>query len=265
MGKLNGGLLRVAFLHFAPRYDNVAYNIHLLERLFRQAAALQADLVLTPELAVSGYEFHPVLGHAWIRSDSPAILERFCRLAAETHTAILLGSPLFDPQSEKYANAAVLIDETGQIGGIHRKILVLPGKVEGWASPGTEAFPIPWHGKQLGLMVCADAYSERLAAELVKNGAQVFISLAAWAPGVHGPSGEWEKRSLEAGLPVLVCNRTGQSATLNFEGSASVVVIGGRRVAEYSDTSPAILTMDFDERWQPQSANFSRHLIESEA
>jgi predicted amidohydrolase len=265
MGKLNQALLRVAFLHFAPRYDDVAGNIDRLEAMFHQATALKADLVLTPELAVSGYEFHPLIGQEWICSDSPAILTRFCRLAAETQTALALGTPVFDPLSGKYSNSAVWIDENGQIAGIHHKVLVLPGKVEGWASPGVEASPIPWHGQKLGLMVCADAYSERLAAELVQHGAQVFISLAAWAPGEHGPSGEWEKRSQEANLALLVCNRTGQSATLNFEGSSSVVVIGGRRVAEYAGIAPAILTMDFDERWQPQSANFSVHLIESEA
>ena len=44
---------------------------------------------------------------------------------------------------------------------------------------------------------------------------------------------------------------------LEWLDRSSVVVAGGRRVAEYNGTSLAILTMDFDECWQPQSANFS--------
>jgi 5-aminopentanamidase len=256
--------MRVAFLHIAPRYDDVAYNVRLLEALFRQAAALQADLVLTPELAVSGYEFHPALGQEWVQTDAPAILEHFCRLAAELRTALVLGSPIFDIPSGKFHNAAIFIDEHGQVLGAHHKILVLPGKVEGWATPGSRANPVTWRGYKIGLMICADAYSGRLGTELAGQGAQVFISLAAWAPGEHAPSGEWEQRSQETGLPVLVCNRTGQGATLNFEGSSSVVVAGGRRVAEYAGKSPTILTMDFDTGWEPQSAYFSTHTIESE-
>jgi len=262
MGEMN--TLRIAFLHIAPRYDDVAENVHLLERLFRQAAGLQADLVLTPELAVSGYEFHPALGQEWVQTNAPAILERFCRLAAELRTALVLGSPIFDAQSRKFHNAAIFIDEFGQVLGAHHKILVLPGSLEGWATPGSQAKPVEWRGYKIGLMVCADAYSGRLGAELAGQGAQVFISLAAWAPGEHAPSGEWEQRSQETGLPMLVCNRTGPGATLNFEGSSSVVVARGRRVAEYNGKSPAILTMDFDTGWKSQSSYFSTHTLESE-
>jgi N-carbamoylputrescine amidase len=171
--------------------------------------------------------------------------------------------PFFDPQSEKFYNAGLLIDENGQIAGIHHKILVLPGNLEGWASPGSDAIPVIWREHKLGLMICADAYSQRLGIELAQRGAQVFISLAAWAPGVHEPSGEWEQRSQETGLPVLVCNRTGRSTTLNFEGSTSAVVVNGRRVAEYARVDPAILTMDFDESWRPLNTHYSTYPIES--
>lgn len=264
MGKLNNHLLRVAFLHFAPRNDNVAENLNQLERCIRQASALQANLVLTPELAVSGYEFFQVIGSRWIQSDIPGIIERFCRLAAEYRLALVLGAPLFDSSNEKYHNAALWIDQNGQVTGIHHKILVLPGSIEGWASPGSEASPVEWQGHKLGLMICADAYSPRLARELAERGAQVFISLAAWGPGFDAPRGEWEQRSLETGLPVLVCNRTGREAAMNFEGSSSVVVVKGKRIAEYAETAPAILTMDFHDNWQPLNASFSIHPIESE-
>lgn len=264
MEKLNQKTLRVAFLHMAPRNGEIDYNIHLLETMLRQAVVFHPDLVLTPELAVSGYEFHQTLGSRWIETGSPEIIERFCCLAAEYRIALALGAPYYDAGSGNYSNAAVLIDENGQVAGVHHKILVLPGSLEGWASPGSAARPVMWRGYKLGLMICADASSERLAAELAQRGSQVLINLAAWAPGEHAPDGEWEQRSRETGLPLLVCNRTGQSATLNFEGSSSVVVADGRRITEYAGIPPAILTMDFNQRWQPLSAQFSSSPIESE-
>lgn len=39
----------------------------------------------------------------------------------------------------------------------------------------------------------------------------MLISSAAWAHGFHGPNGEWERCTQNAGLPLLVCNRTGGS------------------------------------------------------
>lgn len=255
--------IRIALLHFAPRYDDVSHNLAQLERLFFQAVELHADLILTPELAVSGYEFYKILGSEWIKTDGPAILAKFTQLARENHVALVLGSPSYAAESGKYYNAAIFIDEHGQVIGTHHKRLVLPG-AEAWSSPGTELKPVVWRGHQIGLLICADAYPAHLAAELTRQGAEVLFSLAAWAPGLHGPEGEWEQRSQETGLPILVCNRTGQGALVNFEGSSSVIAAEGRRLAEYSDKKPAILTMDFNpENWHPRRARFNVFELEA--
>lgn len=252
----SGPSIRIALLHFAPRYDSVSDNVAMLKRLFLKAVELQPDLILTPELAVSGYEFCEVLGKEWIKADGPIILEKFSRLARDHQVALVLGIPSYEAESDKYYNAAIFINEQGQVLGAHHKILVLPG-AEAWSSPGAEIKPVAWRNHKIGLLICADAYRENIAAELAQQGAQVLISPAAWAPGEHGPNGEWEQRSKDTGLPLLVCNRTGQGALVNFEGSSSVVVVAGRRVFEYSDQKPAILTVEVNaENWQPRSDQF---------
>lgn len=260
-----GKSMRIAFLHIAPRHDNIQYNLDLLEKQILQAAELKADLVLTPELAVSGYEFYPALGREWIRSEGLSIIEKFCRLALENHITLVLGCPTYDEPSDTYHNSAIVINDTGQVIGSHHKILVLPGSIEGWSASGQVVLPVEWYSQKLGLLICADAYKVSIAEELAKQGASVLISLAAWAAGEHAPNGEWEKCTQNTGLCFYVCNRTGQSTTLNFEGSSSVVVAGGRRVAEYAGIPSAILTMDFDESWQPLNPHFSTYPIESEA
>jgi predicted amidohydrolase len=74
---------------------------------------------------------------------------------------------------------------------------------------------------------------------------------------MHEPNGEWEQRSKETGLCMLVCNRTGNENKMNFEGSASAVVAGGRRLFEYSDKRPAILTVDLNAaNWSPRQDSF---------
>ncbi|MDR3560021.1 MAG: carbon-nitrogen hydrolase family protein, partial [Negativicutes bacterium] len=76
--------------------------------------------------------------------------------------------------------------------------------------------------------------------------------------GMHGSAGEWEQRSKETGLCFFVCNRTGPEAHLNFEGSLSIVAVNGRRIVEYADKQPAILTIDVDtDSWRPQRENFT--------
>ena len=62
----------------------------------------------------------------------------------------------------------------------------------------------------------ASCYPDKMTSD-------VLISPAVWAPGMHEPDGEWEQRSRETALSILVCNRTGADRTMNFNGSASVV------------------------------------------
>jgi len=248
--------IRLSMLHLAFKYKNVSHNVELLEALFLRTLQLKPDIVVMPELAVSGYEFYKEIGKEWIRDEVPAIVERFSRLAEKNHAAIILSSPRYNMERDRYYNAAIFIDEQGQVLGEHYKINVLPGS-EGWSSPGFEVKPIPWKNYNIGLLICSDAYTENIAKELAMQGANVLISPAAWATGMHEPNGEWEQRSMETGLCLYVCNRTGREDKMNFEGSASAVIAGGRRTFEYSGKQPAILTIDVDTtNWSPHKDTF---------
>ena len=248
--------IRLSMLHAALKHDDVLYNINLLEALFLKTLTLEPDIIVMPELAVSGYEFFKTIGSEWIKEMVPQAIERFCRLARENNVAIILGSPIFSETTNQYYNAALFIDEQGQIVGEHHKISVLPGS-EGWASPGRDIKPVVWQGHKIGLLICADAYPNNISAELARQGADVLISPAAWAPGFHGPNGEWEQRSKETGLCLFVCNRTGAEKNLTFDGGSSIVAASGRRILNYSNPEPAILSIDVRASdWLPLSEQF---------
>jgi N-carbamoylputrescine amidase len=249
--------IRLSMLHLAFEHDNVSHNVELLETLFLKALQGEPDIVMMPELAVSGYEFYKEIGKEWIREDVPAVIDKFSHLARDNETAFILSTPRYSLEKDKFYNAAIFIDDHGQVLGEHYKINVLPGS-EGWSSPGFEIKPIHWNGHKIGLLICSDAYTENIAKGLANQGANVLISPAAWAPGMHEPNGEWEQRSKETGLCMYVCNRTGKEDRLNFEGSASAVIAAGHRTIEYSEKQPAILTIDVDaDNWSPLDEEFS--------
>ena len=66
-------------------------------------------------------------------------------------------------------------------------------------------------------VIGADAYLPAPTKLLADAGAQIILSSAAWHPGEWGPSGEWEARSAEAGVPIVVCNRTGTDRYASFD------------------------------------------------
>jgi N-carbamoylputrescine amidase len=155
-------------------------------------------------------------------------------------------------------NVVFLIDADGEILGCHRKINT---HAESWASPGEVMEPASCHGLKAVVLLWADAYTPVIAQTLKSKGAQLLVSSAAWAPGLYGPEGEWEQRTLETGLPLIVCNRTGKERTLAFDGAESLVIKNGRRLLSYSSRRSAVLTFDWDLKiWHPAPGN-SRPLI----
>jgi N-carbamoylputrescine amidase len=81
---------------------------------------------------------------------------------------------------------------------------------------------------------------------LKSQGAQILVSPSSWGPGIHGPNGEWEDRTRETGLPLIVCNRTGAEKTLEFWKAPSIVVKNGRRVLSHTSDQSAVLLFDWN-------------------
>lgn len=239
--------LRIAFLHLAPIPGALAQNRHLVTVALMKAADLGATWILTPELAVSGYTFADSLGTEWIEPQPDHWVAKIHRLAARRRLTIFLSHPERDPQTDLLYNTVFAIGPDGGLAGSHRKINALRVGSEAWSTPGTQAtaFRLAQFGT-VGLLICADAYSPGIANSLKAQGAKMLVSSAAWAPGLHGPNGEWERCTKDTGLPLFVCNRTGPDRTLDFRKAESVIAQNGQRILSLSSERSAIFIIDWD-------------------
>ncbi|MCW5733176.1 MAG: carbon-nitrogen hydrolase family protein [Enhydrobacter sp.] len=233
----------IALLHLAPRAGALDYNRSLIEKAVLRASALGAQLIATPELCLSGYAFRDVIGTNWIPEQQPALLDWAARLARRAGAVLVLGQPEAD--SDALFNSMIVLAPDGGVIGRHRKIAVLRVGAESWSTPGDRptVVDLPAIGR-IGLFVCADMYSKRLVAETAAQGCDLLLSSAAWAPGEHGPSGEWERASLETQRPVLVCNRTGRDA-LDFSGARTVAAVAGTLAFSHADVDDSIVLVDW--------------------
>jgi 5-aminopentanamidase len=240
----------LALLHLAPRPGDIAHNKRMVEAAVRRASDGGARFVVTPELVVSGYGFRDAIGTDWVARDQPALLAWAADLARRQSVFLLLGTPEADG---RLFNSQILFAPDGARIGHHRKIMVLKVGSESWSTAGDRSTVVALDGiGRVGLFVCADMYSKRLVAETAAREVDLLISSAAWAPGEHGPNGEWERASLEAARPVLVCNRTGMDA-MDFRGSRSVAAVGGTIASSHSSPDSAIVLLD----WTPQARQVS--------
>ena len=238
--------LRVSLLHLAPITGDVAHNRELVRSAVELAASQGAEWVVTPELCIPGYMFLKMIGTDWILPQPDPWVQDFCRLVQELQVTVFLSHPERDAATDKMYNTAFVINPDGEIVGKHAKVKALRGP-EGWSTPGTEISPVDCGGVQVGILVCADAYKNDIAQILKDEGAEILVSPAAWGPGGCAPDGEWEQRSLDTGLPVIVCNRSGvESAELDYTFAETVVAQQGRRLLCATSERSVILSFDWD-------------------
>lgn len=243
--------LRIAFLHLAPVPGDVTGNRRLIERAIVTAAEQGASWVLTPELVVCGYSFSERIGTDWILPQPDHWMKQIGRLAARRRVTLFLSHPERNPRTGTLHNSLFVLTGEGALAGLHRKIHTLRVGPESWSTPGTATMPIPVSPlDRVGLLICADAFSPAIAARLQQQGAHLLVSAAAWAPGHHGPNGEWERCTKETGLPLLVCNRTGPDLTMDFTKAESVVAQDGVRLLSLSAVRSTIFLIEWDLRRQ---------------
>jgi omega-amidase len=235
--------LKLAFLHLAPELGALDENRALLESGTRIAARLDAEWVLSGELVVSGYRFAELIGTGWIAEQPDPWLRRLARLNANLGVTSFVSHPERDATSGRLFNSLFVIGRDGRILGRQSKLYPIPG-CETWASPGELHPPVPIDGIRVGLLVCADAYPAQPALRLRDGGAQILISSAAWWPGEWGPKGEWEARTLDTDLPMIVCNRTGRDGKSQMSGAESVIVDRGRKLLTLSSPESVVFVVD---------------------
>ena len=256
--------LRVAMLHLSPVVADVEHNRGLAEQGLARAAEMGAQWVITPELFITGYKFAEVIGTDWILPQPDEWMQRFCGQVAEHGVTVFLSHPERDRDGDLMYNTVFVIGPDGGIIGRHRKVKALRGP-ESWSSPGEEIAPIAVPAGDadgqvpVGVIICADAYRNDVAGILQEQGARLLVSPASWGPGDCGPLGEWEQRTLDTGLPIMVCNRSGWEADdLDFNEAVSVVARDGKRVLEaFCGEESAVLVFDWDlESMAPISSDY---------
>jgi 5-aminopentanamidase len=236
---------RIALLHLATAAGALRQNRYLIEEGVKHAASAGARWIVSPELAVCGLQFVQLLGTDWIQPQPDAWMQRFCRLVRSVGRTVFICSPERD--GKKLYNSVFVINPRGEVIGRHRKINVASDSLS-WSSPGDAVAPITCDGVRVGLPICSDMYTRNITDALKAQGAHMLVSPASWGPGIHGPNGEWEDRTRETGLPLIVCNRTGAEKTLDFWRAPSLVVRNGERVLSHASERSAVLIFDWNFR-----------------
>src|ERR1700691_5900831 len=190
----------------------------------------RADVVLLPELAVSGYPPEDLLFHSGMRLQVGRSLER---LQQEVRGITLIaGFPEY--VGTKIFNSAVVIRD-GVVLANHRKACLPNYRVfdeKRYFTPGAEPTVVELNGVKAGVLVCEDVWDAQPALQARKAGAEVLLVINASPYEVDKQLQREQEvgraRVSETGIPLVFVNLVGGQDELVFDGNSFVMDAQGQ-------------------------------------
>src|SRR5215216_2221528 len=255
--------LRLALAQINPTVGDIDGNVRLISDSIDRARDTGAQLVLLPELCVSGYPPEDLVlrrdflvavreGLDEVARSAEGIValvgfpERVERPAAELEHF----DPLIDPPPPPaYNSLAVLAG--GELRAIYRKC-DLPNygvfDERRYFEPGTESAMIDVDGVPIGLTICEDIWHPGFPeSEEVAAGAHLIVNSSA-SPYHRGKGrareGMIAERAASNGVAFALCNTVGGQDELVFDGASVVIGPGGEPLARAAQFAPELLVCD---------------------
>ncbi len=188
-----------------------------------------ADVVMLPELAVSGYPPEDLLFHSGMRTQVARSIQR---LKTEVRGITLIaGYPEYD--GARIFNSAIVIRD-GAVLANHRKACLPNYRVfdeKRYFTPGTETTVVELNGIKSGILVCEDVWDAEPARRARRAGAQVLLVINA-SPYEVDKQRQRERqvgavRVGETGIPLVFVNLIGGQDELVFDGNSFVMDAAG--------------------------------------
>ncbi len=219
-------MLRLAYYQFRPAFGKVSRNVR---RVTAALAAVEADIVVLPELAFTGYNFADRREALALAEDlsCSATVETLITLCRERDLYLVTG--FAERRLDKVFNSALLIGPQGLIH-VYRKLHLFNTEKQCF-DPGDT--PLAIHevrGAGVGMMVCFDWAFPEVARSLALRGADVMCHPSNLV--LHHCQETMRTRCLENKVYAVTANRYGLErrphGELRFTGRSQIVAPGGK-------------------------------------
>jgi predicted amidohydrolase len=263
----------IALAQIDPVPGNLRHNLGLHARAIAAARDGGADLVVFPELSLTGYM---VKDAAWDLAVADEGRIALAGLAEECRGIAAIAGGIEESARHGLYNAAFLVGGEG-VRVVHRKVY-LP--TYGMFEEGryflrgerAAAFTLPF--ARAGALICEDLWHLPLPWLLAQDGAEVILALSASPTRLSGPgpdlrvervNGE-QHRALARLLSVYVCfcNRVGFEDGVNFWGGSSVVSPSGETAARAALFAEELLFAEIDLEAVRQARKAARHFLDDD-
>ncbi|GHH88950.1 hydrolase [Streptomyces sulfonofaciens] len=218
--------LHVALLQSQGCPGSVPANLELLDAEAGKAAAADCDLLVTPELFLTGYGVGEALPR--LADEAREAGSEVDRIAALHRIAIVCGLP--EAAGGVLYNAARLTGPDGAPLAHYRKTHLWGPYERAWFTPGDLAIAqARLRGVTVGLLICYDVeFPEAVRAHALAGTDLLAVPTALPRTGAFVAETLVPARAFESQLHIAYANRTGTEGGFDFAGLSTLAGPGGR-------------------------------------
>jgi len=254
--------MKLALAQINTTVGDFAGNLALIRTAYARGMADGAELVVAPELAITGYPPRDLLLKSGFIEGNLAALTELAQSVGEV--GLVVGHVgINEQQPGRPAVNAVSLLQHGKVAATRTKTLLPTYDVfdeDRYFEPSMDNTPVEFNGRKLGLTICEDVWNDdsfwadpRYRANpvdgLVKQGAEVIVNVSAspWNLGKEGMRREMlASLATNAQRPVVYCNAVGGNDELVFDGGSLALNAQGEVLATGAQFTEALVEVDLD-------------------
>jgi NAD+ synthetase len=238
--------MKIGFAQINPTVGDLTGNFEKIAAAYERLAAQGAELIITPELAITGYPPQDLVFKSRFVPENLEIVERLHALVGEA--ALLVG--FVEPnhgRGKPLHNAAALLEKARPVQKTYKSLLPTYDVFDEdrYFEAAEEIRPLDFRGRKLGVTICEDIwtedylgrpYYERAPVEcLVEHGAELIVNLSASPFSLAKLDVRRKMISALARtfkVPICYCNCVGGNDQLVFDGNSFAVNRNGDLIAQ---------------------------------
>jgi NAD+ synthetase len=238
--------MKIGFAQLNLTVGDLSGNFEKIAGAYERLAAAGAELVLTPELAITGY---PPQDLVFKSRFVPENLEALQRLHSRVGAAAMLVGFVDrnEGRGKPFHNAAALLESGKPMRKTHKSLLPTYDVFDEdrYFEPARRVEPFDLHGQKLGVTICEDIWTEHYLPRplydiepvrgLIDQGADIIVNLSASPFSLHKPAVRHEMVGALARAyqrPICYCNAVGGNDQLVFDGNSIAVNAAGELIAQ---------------------------------
>ena len=238
--------MKIGFAQINPTVGDLKGNCELIVSAYERLAAAGAELVLTPELAITGYPPQDLVFKSRFVPENLALLEKLHSRIGET--ALVVGFvDRNEGRGKPFHNAAALLERGKPIRKTYKSLLPTYDVFDEdrYFEPATRVEPFEVQGMKIGVTICEDIWTDEYlprplydvepARSLVAQGAEIILNLSASPFRLGAPACRLEMIAAQARTyhrPICYCNAVGGNDQLIFDGNSIAVNASGDSIAQ---------------------------------